>query len=105
MQSHPVSPLGPVKLAITMDDMLLFRGVPMPKGYSSLGIARAMTQTLTRHAASDVYAFSNTAPAEDDPELLRVFDHVANHTHHHAGINWVDAATYMGDTHRNVLTF
>jgi peptidoglycan/xylan/chitin deacetylase (PgdA/CDA1 family) len=90
-----------------MDDMLLFRGVPMPKNYSSLGIARKMTDALTRHGASDVYAFSNTAPAEDDPELLRVFDHwveeghhVANHTHHHASINWVDAATYIGDIER-----
>jgi hypothetical protein len=59
---------------------------------------------LERHRASDVFAFSNTAPAEDDPELLRVFDHwveqghhVANHTHHHASINWVDAETYIGD--------
>ena len=104
---HPISPLGPVKLAITMDDLLLFRGVPMPKNYSSLGIARAMTSALTQHGASDVFAFSNTAPAEDDPELLRVFDHwtdqghhVANHTHHHPSINWVDAATYIGDIER-----
>ena len=66
-----------------------------------------MTQALKRHRATDVYAFSNTAPAEDDPELLRVFDHwveqghhVANHTHHHASINWVDAATYIGDIER-----
>lgn len=107
MTPHAISPLGPVKLAITMDDMLLFRGVPVPKNYSSLGIARAMTQALKRHGATDTYAFSNTAPAEDDPELLRVFDHwvehghhVANHTHHHASINWVDAATYIGDIER-----
>lgn len=105
--SHPISPLGAVKLAITMDDMLLWRGVPVPKNYTSLGIARAMTQALVRHRASDVFAFSNTAPAEDDPELLRVFDHwcdeghhVANHTHHHASINWVDAQTYIGDIER-----
>ena len=107
MASHPISPLGPVKVAITMDDMLMWRGVPVPKNYSSLGIARAMTSALTHHGATDVYAFSNTAPAEDDPELFRVFDHwvaqghhVANHTHHHASINWVDAATYIGDIER-----
>ena len=108
MEAHSISPLGPVRLAVTMDDMLLFRdGVPMPKGHSSLGIARSMTQALKRHRATDVYAFSNTAPAEDDPELLRVFDHwveqghhVANHTHHHASINWVDAPTYIGDIER-----
>lgn len=107
MNTQPISPLGPVKLAITMDDMLMWREAPVPKHYSPLGIARAMTQALTRHRARDVYAFSNTAPADDDPELLRVFDHwveqghhVANHTHHHASINWVDAATYIGDIER-----
>ena len=107
MHTQPISPLGPVKLAITMDDMLLWRGVPVPKNYSSLGIAKSMTQALQHHGATDVYAFSNTAPAEDDPELLRVFDHwveqghhVANHTHHHASINWVDAPTYISDIER-----
>ena len=37
MEAHPISPLGPVKLAITMDDMLMWRGVPVPKNYTSLG--------------------------------------------------------------------
>jgi hypothetical protein len=93
MKPHAISPLGPVKLAITMDDMLLFRGVPVPKNYSSLGIARAMMQALTRHGATDTYAFSNTAPAEDDPSSCACSitgwsraHHVANHTHHHASI-------------------
>jgi hypothetical protein len=45
-----------VKLAITMDDMLLFRGVPVPKNYSCRDIARAMTRALTRHGATDAYA-------------------------------------------------
>ena len=105
--SHPISPLGPVKLAITMDDMLLWRGIPAHETHTSLGIAQAMTAALERHAATDVYAFSNTAPADDDPELLRVFDHwverghhVANHTHHHPSINWVDADTYIADIER-----
>ena len=103
----PISPLGKVKLAITMDDMLLFRGVPMPPGHSSLAIAQSMTTALKRHHVPGVYAFSNTAPAEDNPELLRVFDHwceqghhVANHTHHHPSINWVDAQTYISDIER-----
>lgn len=107
MQGHPISPLGKVKLAITMDDMLMWRGLPVPKGYSALGIAQSMTQALERHRATDVYAFSNTSPADDDPELLRVFDHwvehghhVANHTHNHPSINWVDAQTYIGDIER-----
>jgi len=107
MQGHPISPLGKVKLAITMDDMLMWRGLPVPKGYSALGIAQSMTKALEEHRATDVYAFSNTSPADDDPELLRVFDHwverghhVANHTHNHPSINWVDAKTYIGDIER-----
>jgi hypothetical protein len=43
MEAHPVSQLGPVKLAITMDDLLLWRGTPAPKNHSSLGIGRTMT--------------------------------------------------------------
>jgi len=107
MQGHPISPLGKVKLAITMDDMLMWRGLPVPKGYTPLGIAQSMTKALEHHDATDVYAFSNTSPADDDPELLRVFDHwverghhVANHTHNHPSINWVDAQTYIGDIER-----
>ena len=108
MKIKPISPLGPVKMAITFDDMLMWRGTPMPKQYSCLSIARKMTDALSHHHAAQVYAFSNTAPAEDDPELLRVFDHwvdqghyVANHTHHHPSINWVDAKTYIDDIERN----
>jgi peptidoglycan/xylan/chitin deacetylase (PgdA/CDA1 family) len=104
---HPISPLGPVKMAITIDDMLLFRGVPTPPRYTPFGNARAISSALKSYGVRDVYAFSNTAPAEDDPELLKVFDfwvenghHVANHTHHHASINWLDAATYVEDIER-----
>ncbi len=107
MEQHPISPLGKVKLAITMDDMLMWRGLPVPAGYTPLGIAQSMTQALQHHGVRDVYAFSNTAPADDDPELLRVFDHwveagqhVANHTHNHPSINWVDAKTYIEDIER-----
>ncbi len=42
-----------------------------------------------------------------DPTLYEVFDHwvetghhVANHTHLHAGLNWVDALTYIADIER-----
>ena len=103
----PISPIGPVRIAVTIDDMLLFRGVPMPPRYTPQGNARAIAAALKSYGVADVYAFSNTAPAEDDPELLKVFDfwvehghHVANHTHHHASINWLDAASYVEDIER-----
>lgn len=100
----PISPLGRIRLAITVDDMLLFRGVPYAPGYSALGNARTFTDVFRRHGVAGVYQFSNTAPAEDNAELFKVFDHwvenghhVANHTHHHPSINWLTAKQYARD--------
>lgn len=100
----PVSPLGRLKIAITVDDMLLLRGVPMAPAHSVPSNVQAIISALKSHGVSGVYQFSNTAPAEDDPGLLKVFDkwvesghHVANHTHHHPPINWVDADVYARD--------
>lgn len=102
--AHPISPLGRVKLAITMDDLLLFRGVPFSPGYSPLGNTRTFVDVFRRHGVKGVYQFSNTAPAEDRPELLKVFDywvenghHVANHTHHHPSLSWLSASDYARD--------
>ena len=100
----PVSPLGRLKIAITIDDMLLLRGVPMAPGHSVPSNIRAMISALKAHRVAGVYQFSNTAPLEDDESLLKVFDlwvesghHVANHTHNHPPLNWVDADTYARD--------
>ena len=105
---QPISPLGPVKMAITFDDLLLFHGTPMPPGYTSIDTARCFTHALQSHGAKGVYAFSNTAPADVNRELLRVFDHwveqghcIGNHTHHHPSLNWVDAKAYVGDIQRS----
>lgn len=105
--SHPISPLGPVKVAVTVDDMLLFRGSPLPPGYDLMGNARAFTRALAGHGVAGVYAFSNTSPVEADRDVLNVFDHwcerghhIANHTHHHVSLYWVDARAYVGDIER-----
>jgi len=99
-----VEPIGPLKMALTVDDLFLWRGTPMSSGYNAAGIARAITAAFAKHRVSGVYGFSHTAPADDDPTLWRVFDHwveaghhIANHTHHHANINWVPASTYTDD--------
>lgn len=97
-----------IKLAITVDDLFLWRGTPMPEGYDASGIAKAIRVALARHRVSDVYAFSHTAPTEDDRTLFAVFDewvaaghHIANHSHHHANINWVSAQAYIDDIERS----
>ncbi|MBN9407764.1 MAG: polysaccharide deacetylase family protein [Burkholderiales bacterium] len=100
----PVSPLGRLKIAITIDDMLLLRGVPLAPGHSVPSNVSAIVAALHSHRVTGVYQFSNTAPAEDDPGLMKIFDtwvenghHVANHTHHHPPLNWVDTDTYARD--------
>lgn len=100
----PVSPLGRLKIAITIDDMLLLRGVPMAPRHSVPSNIRAIISALKSHGVAGVYQFSNTAPIEDDANLLEVFDtwvesghHVANHTHNHPPLNWLDADTYARD--------
>jgi peptidoglycan/xylan/chitin deacetylase (PgdA/CDA1 family) len=100
----PVSPLGRLKIAITIDDMLLLRGVPMAPGHSVPSNIRAIISALKSHGVAGVYQFSNTAPIEDDANLLAVFDtwvesghHVANHTHNHPPLNWLGADTYARD--------
>jgi peptidoglycan/xylan/chitin deacetylase (PgdA/CDA1 family) len=100
----PISPLGPLKVAVTVDDMLLFRGVPYAPGYSARGNTHAFVEAFRQHGVQGVYQFSNTAPAQLDTGLLKVFDdwveqghHVANHTHNHPSLNWLSAKDYARD--------
>lgn len=104
---QPISPHGTVKLAVTIDDLFLWDGTPIPADRSAARTAREMTDAFAGHAIKGVYSFSSTAPADGDPTLYKVFDHwvetghhVANHTHLHASLNWVDAPTYIADIER-----
>lgn len=104
---EPISPNGPIRLAISMDDLLLWPDMPLASGYTHLGIAQAMTDAMKRHKVTGTYAFSATSPAEGRPDLLRTFDHwveaghhIANHTHHHANLNWVTVPKYLADIER-----
>ena len=104
---EPISPLGPLRLAISMDDLLLWPDMPVAAGYSHLSIAQEMTRAMRRNGVGSAYAFSATTPAERQPELYRVFDHwvdnghhIANHTHHHANLNWVTVPSYIADIER-----
>lgn len=104
---EPISPDGPIRLAISMDDLLLWPDMPLASGYTHLGIAQAMTAAMKRYKVSGAYAFSATSPAEGRPDLFRTFDHwveaghhIANHTHHHANLNWVTIPKYLADIER-----
>jgi peptidoglycan/xylan/chitin deacetylase (PgdA/CDA1 family) len=107
MTVPPISPDGPIRLAISMDDLFLWPDMPVAPGYTHLSITRAMTDAMRQHGVRGAYAFSATTPLEQRPELARVFDHwveaghhIANHTHHHANLNWVTVPKYLADIER-----
>ena len=66
---EPISPDGPIRLAISMDDLLLWPDMPLASGYTHLGITQAMTDAMKRHKVAGTYAFSATSPAEGRPDL------------------------------------
>ena len=96
-----------IKLAVTVDDLFLWKGLPWSDGYSPATIVPTMTKAFARHDLKNVYAFSATAPAGGEPAMRAIFDHWAdtghqmgNHTHYHANLNWVDERQYIGDIER-----
>lgn len=104
---EPISPHGPVKVAVTIDDLFLWNGTPIPEGRSPHRTAQEMTAAFRNHGITGVYSFSATAPADNDRSLFLVFDHwceqghhVANHTHRHASLNWIGSSAYIEDIER-----
>jgi peptidoglycan/xylan/chitin deacetylase (PgdA/CDA1 family) len=100
----PINPAGKVKLAVTVDDLLMWKGMPWAPGYNAPSVTATFLEAFKRNGVRGVYAFSSTAPANDQPELLRVFDAwsdkghlIANHTHYHANLNWIDEDRYIRD--------
>ncbi|TKG68348.1 polysaccharide deacetylase family protein [Prauserella endophytica] len=106
--SERLSPDAPIKLAMSVDDILQFRGLPYPDGYSAHRVVRSLCRSFASHGLPAVYSFSNTSPAEADSDLFRAFDawceagnHVGNHGHYHASLNWVDPKQYIEDIQRS----
>lgn len=105
---EPLSPDGPIKLAITVDDVYQWSGIPFPDGYSPHTVTRSLLQAFERNGVEQVYAFSNTRPIDEDPGLTGVLDawceaghHIGNHTHYHSSLNWVQPGTYIEDIERS----
>lgn len=108
MRSDLEQPLRGVKIAITVDDLFEWMGAKRFEKYSYLDIAKTFTKSFSNHGLREVYAFSNTAAAADERDIKAVFDHwlvqgqhVGNHTHHHASIDWMAPTDYIGDIERS----
>ena len=64
-----------IKLAVTVDDLFLWKGIPWSPGYSPSTVVPEMTAAFSRHGLKHVYGFSGTAPAGGDRGLREIFDH------------------------------
>lgn len=96
--------LNGLELAVTIDDLFLWKGTPWPQGYSPYSVAKELTKSFSRMGMEGVYAFSATAPAAADKKLFRIFDDwvsaghkIANHTHYHSNLNWVTPERFIDD--------
>lgn len=101
---EPYSPSGKIRLSVTVDDLLLWKGMPWAPGHSPRSVTEALTTAFDRYGIRGVYAFSGTAPTDADKDLMGVFDrwverghYISNHTHYHANLNWIEADHYIGD--------
>jgi peptidoglycan/xylan/chitin deacetylase (PgdA/CDA1 family) len=95
---------GKVKLAVTVDDLLLWEDTPWAPGYSPARVTRDLAKAFASHGIKNVHAFSSTSPLEKDASLISVFDdwasaggRISNHTHYHANLNWVSDVRYCED--------
>ncbi|MGA2549553.1 MAG: polysaccharide deacetylase family protein [Burkholderiaceae bacterium] len=102
-----VAQAEPIDVAITVDDLLIWDGTPIPTGYTRESIVDSMIRTFQKHKLSGIYGFPHTAPLDQDHGLISIFNHwcdsghhLANHTHCHACLNWVSAKTYCDDIRR-----
>jgi len=104
LMTEPLSVHGPVKLAITVDDLFLWPDAGHQNGYSPASCGASLIRAFAANGVSDVYAFSATFALDGDPRLTSVLDkwcdaghHVGGHTHFHACLNWLDAKRYIED--------
>ncbi|VVE11797.1 hypothetical protein PCE31106_02660 [Pandoraea cepalis] len=96
--------MEPIRLAVTVDDLFLWKQTRWAPGFSPAVVTRALIEAFRRHDISGVYAFSCTSPCVGNPALFKLLDawieaghFIANHTHYHASLNWIPADQYIGD--------
>ena len=94
----------PLKIAVTIDDFVLWDGVPMPANTTPTEITRSVAKTLNDYGLGGTYGFSHTFRLDDEPEHMAAFEawaeaghHLGNHTHHHAPLRWMPDAAFRHD--------
>ncbi len=102
----PPAPLGPLQVAVTIDD--LPKHGPLSPGETQLSVHAKLLDVLDAHGVPMVYGFVNAAKLErvadgrETLELWRDRGHpLGNHTFSHANINEVGSAKFIADIERN----
>jgi peptidoglycan/xylan/chitin deacetylase (PgdA/CDA1 family) len=97
-----------LKIAMTVDDLFMWPGLPFPEGSSAQKVSRQLIAAFASNGVKDVYAFNCTKPVEGTKTLHEVLDtwcsaghHVGNHTHHHCALNWCTVESYERDMDRS----
>ena len=97
-----------VKVAMTVDDLFMWPGLPFPEGSSPQKVTRQLIDAFANSGIKQVYAFSCTRPVEGTKTLQEVLDawcgaghQVGNHTHYHCALNWCSAENYERDMDRS----
>lgn len=93
-----------IKIAVTIDDFVLWDGVPMPTDTTPTTITASLAKTLNDYGLAGTYGFSHTFRLGAEPEHMGAFDawvgaghHVGNHTHEHAPLRWMSDAAFRRD--------
>lgn len=63
-----------MKVAFTIDDLPKWPHAEYPRGYTANSIAERLIDALERNGMTGVYAFANSAPLLETPELTKTMD-------------------------------
>lgn len=102
--TDPRAQQRPLEIAVTIDDFVLWDGIPMPEDTTPLDITRSVAQTLNDYGLTGTYGFSHTYRLENEPEQMEAFEswveaghNLGNHTHQHAPLRWMSDEAFQRD--------
>jgi peptidoglycan/xylan/chitin deacetylase (PgdA/CDA1 family) len=95
-------PIGPVKVAITVDDIP--EHGDLPTGVNREDISRGLLKVFKENGVDHVYGFTNGNFMEDSPEEIGILKEwliagypLGNHTYSHPNLNSVTTSSYLAD--------